>query len=123
MHDQIARRHFVGFSLLLAPLAGLDTTACALARLKTHESVVFDILAHAYQLTERHRPLAGQFLQRLLTPGLHTQSPATLTRWLADPRTHHQELAAYVAEEFVVATNYFAVQDRHETELQLLTLA
>lgn len=123
MHDPIARRQFLGFSLLLAPLPGLDGSACALARLKTHEDLVFDILAHAYRLGEHHRPLAGQLLQRLLTPGLHTQSPATLTRWLADPRTHHQELAAYVAEEFVVATNYFAVQDGHEAELQLLTMA
>lgn len=118
------RRRFVGLSLALAPWAALPALAAraSLAPSAT-ANLVFAILAPAYGLSERHRALMPAFLARLATPGLHTQSPQCVAAWLAAPERHRSELEVYLVEEFVVASNYFAVAGGYASDYSILSIA
>ena len=115
------RRQFCNLSVGLTPLdlAIQDPEKSADA---DHVAVIFDILSRSFGLSESQRPLAAAFLERLMTPGMHGESPQKLRQWLANLSLYQQPLMAYVAEEFVVASNYFAVTSGHEPELRILSV-
>ena len=80
---------------------------------------IFLILQEHLNLKNDQRDLMPAFITRLKTTGLHTESPEELQKYLQDP-SRSEELAAYIVEEFVVASNYFAVQAGEENQLRIL---
>ena len=128
MSSKLNRRAFlggsVGASVGMSLIAGSTSTmASPLLDFLTSdaaESEVFHILQEHLQINHRDRHLVKPFLQRLRTPGLHTEVPAVFDAWLARQEGYEQNLAAYVIEEFVVGSNYLAVRDGAEKKLKIL---
>jgi hypothetical protein len=118
MSFRIDRRNLLGASLLLA--SSPTHSGNFLAWLATPEATqeVFSILKKYLGLKEESLTLMPDFLYRLKTPGLHSES-FEVFQSLASDKAQHEQLAAYVLEEFVVASNYFAVQAGEETELKI----
>ena len=81
------------------------------------EELVIDTLEQYSRIGRIERTMAREFLQRLMTPGLHSEDPATFKSWLEGGPGSEENLQAYILEEFVAHTNYFAVVEGYETML------
>jgi hypothetical protein len=79
------------------------------------------ILCQHLSLSSDHAILVPDFIKRLKTEGLHTENPQQLRDWLLD-KGQEQQLAAYVVEEFVIASNYFAVAAGQDSQLRILNV-
>lgn len=83
------------------------------------EDRIFGILQKHLGLSQKDRRLVPAFLQKLRTQNLSSEDPATFKRWLGDEKHFADELEAYVLEEFVVSSNYFAVKAGEESQLMI----
>ena len=121
MTHQCTRR-----SLLTA--AGLALSSQALA----HPWIAFlqdkDITRKVTQILQRELqlPIAAEvlipsFVKNLQTRDLHTEQPETFARWAEGGKTTQSEFEAYVVEEFVISTNYFAVVAGEETRWRFVS--
>ncbi|MFW7378438.1 MAG: hypothetical protein ACOH5I_06515 [Oligoflexus sp.] len=116
----ITRRNLAKASCLLIPGQLFALNALGSVSYISSEDKIFSILQKHYQLNEADRSLVPAFLARLLTPGLSTQKAEVFSQWLLESEAYSQELATYVVEEFVVASNYFAVLAGQEDKLRIL---
>lgn len=117
----INRRRFLGFSILLAPAPMLlSRKGLWLAEAEFETDLVLGILAPIYNLSAQHRDLVAGLVEALKTNSPHGVDPALFKSWLARGPKQAPELKTYLVEQFVVRTNYFAVQDGQCRELQLV---
>jgi len=116
-----SRRQVAKACLLLLPGQAFASNTSRFFDLQTADDLVFSILKKSYQLQEEQRSLVPAYLTRLRTPGLHTQKPEVFHEWLNNSKIFHDQLNSYVVEEFVVASNYFAVQAGQDRQLRILT--
>ena len=118
-----SRRRFVGTAAKAATSISLAGTLASLLASPDVQGRVADLLvAHLPELCGG--PLAigpdvvAAFVARLKTPGLHSDSPATFHSLAT--RGDAADLAAYLVEEFMVASNYFEFQAGDATTLHIL---
>ncbi len=78
------------------------------------------ILQRELNLPSEAETLLPRFVRNLQTRDLHTESPETFARMAKGGKLTQSECEAYVVEEFVVSTNYFAVIAGEETTWRLL---
>ena len=113
------RRSIVAASLLLAssPLQAGTFWQC----LSTDDATerLHSILVEYLALDTRHKSLMPAFIKRLRTLGASTEAPERFHTWLHKPE-HSSELSAYVIEEFVVASNYFAWKSGEDQALTII---
>jgi hypothetical protein len=124
---KLARRAFIGATAAAAAVIGA-TAEASLSRFllsRSAEDDVFTILARHLGLTQSQRGVVRPFMERLATPGLHTESPELFQAWLARKEGYEANLEAYIVEEFLIASNYFAFQGGqvHELEVKLPALS
>lgn len=105
-------------SLLQGALVAAAVPTTSMAAEADAAARIFGMLQLTLGLDESARALMGPFVASLQTPDKHTESPETFAHYLAAHDSY--ELAAYVLEEFVISSNYLAVQVGEERELRLV---
>ena len=118
--SQLSRRAFLGASITTVSTTAFASPILDFLSSDSAASEVFSILQTHLQISSADRHLVKPFLRRLRTPGLHTESPATFQSWLNRAPGYEENLAAYILEEFAVASNFLAVQGGHESRLKIL---
>ena len=116
------RRHFVGMTVATGLLGsvGIQHTLLELFSDEGAEQRVFDVLRTHFNLPESARRVIPDFVASLRYKLVHRESPEYFERLLSLKDENGQDaFAAYVMQEFVICTNYYAVQAGHETELNL----
>jgi len=115
----INRRRLLGASLLVtaAPLKA-ESLWDWLSSADTPERL-HAILVEHLQLQADHLALMPDFIRRLKSEGASTEKPERFKTWLLD-HTQIQELEAYVVEEFLIASNYFAWKAGEDGRLCIL---
>ncbi len=122
MKPNLTRRSLVGSALLAISSQAFAHPWVDFLGQKDLDRSIFAILQQYLQLTEEDRPLMPAFIRRLQTKDLHTEDPETFKRWARGGKETQAELEAYVVEEFVVASNFFAVRAGEESRLRILPI-
>ena len=78
------------------------------------------ILERELGLPEAAQGLVPAFVRKLQSRDLSNEQPETFARWAHGGKRTQSELEAYVVEEFIISSNYFAVVAGEETSWRLL---
>ncbi len=81
---------------------------------------VLEILKRHLNIPLPAEVLVGDFVRSLQTRNLHTEKPEVFRR-MAESADAQAELEAYVVEEFVVSSNFFAMQSGEDQAWRLYT--
>jgi hypothetical protein len=122
MNDSISRRHFVGGGAALVATPALSNPIAQLLAPDKAEELVIETLETYSKIGRIDRTVAQEFIKRLMTPGLHTEDPATFKSWMEGGPGAEENLKAYILEEFVAHTNYFAVVEGYEKVIRFRAL-
>ncbi len=85
------------------------------------QSKVKQVLQRELKLPEEAESLLPKFVQNLQTRDLHTERPEVFARWAKGGKATRSEFEAYVVEEFVISSNYFAVAAGEELNWRLVS--
>ncbi len=113
----INRRGFLSSTLGVAATPALATPVARFFTGNEAVNLVQETLETYLKVKTVDRSLVLQYIERLKTPGLHTEDPAVFQSWLDGGPGAEENLQAYILEEFIAHSNYFAVVAGVESKL------
>ena len=119
MSSKLSRRLFVGSTLATSSIAFGEVSWISWLATDAAEAKIFGYLKKHFELKDDQRGLARDFIVRLRTPGMHTEDPQAFQAMVRG-KDGDTELERYVVEEFMVASNYFAILHGQDTQYRML---
>lgn len=121
MKHLVNRRGFLSSTLGVATAPALASPMAQFFTNQEAVTLVQETLETYLKVKSVDRALVLQYIERLKTPGLHTEDPEVFQGWLDGGPGAEENLKAYILEEFIAHSNYFAVVAGEESKLSFRT--